>query len=132
MYFPYLRGRQNELLCLRDLLDAEKLSSKVIPIIEPVKFSSTFFSTLKKFIEMNHEVIVIRNPKVGSFSKELNDMRKNIDKESDENKKRKLQETLDDYRNLWNDSDISKAYLVDDKVISDITITKKYLMLKML
>ena len=28
MYFPYLRGRQNELLCLRELLDAGKLSSK--------------------------------------------------------------------------------------------------------
>ena len=91
MYFPYLRGRQNELLCLRELLDAGKLSSKVIPIIEPVKFSSTFFSTLTKFIEMNRKVIVIRNPKVGSFSKELTDMRKNIEKESDENKKQKLQ-----------------------------------------
>ena len=53
MYFPYLRGRQNELLCLRGLLNAGKLSSKVIPIIEPVRFSSTFFSTLTKFIEMN-------------------------------------------------------------------------------
>ena len=78
MYFPYLRGRQNELLCLRELLDAGKLSSKVIPIIEPVKFSSTFFSTLTKFIEMNRKVIVIRNPKVGSFSKELTDMRKKV------------------------------------------------------
>lgn len=124
MYFPYLRGRQNELLCLRELLDAGKLSSKVIPIIEPVKFSSTFFSTLTKFIEMNRKVIVIRNPKVGSFSKELNDMRKNIEKESDENKKQKLQKTLDGYKNVWNDSGIQKAYLVDGKVISDIIENK--------
>ena len=51
MYFPYLRGRQNELLCLRELLDTGKLSLKVIPIIEPVKFSSTFFSTITKFVE---------------------------------------------------------------------------------
>ena len=124
MYFPYLRGRQNELLCLRELLDAGKLSSKVIPIIEPVKFSSTFFSTLTKFIETNRKVIVIRNPKVGSFSKELNDMRKNIEKENDENKKKKLQKTLDSYRNLWNDPGIQKAYLVDDKVISNIIENK--------
>lgn len=124
MYFPYLRGRQNELLCLRELLNAGKLSSKVIPIIEPVKFSSTFFSTLTKFIEVNHKVIVIRNPKVGSFSKELNDMRKNIEKESDENKRQKLQKTLDGYKNLWNAPGIQKAYLVDDKIVSEIKKNK--------
>lgn len=124
MYFPYLRGRQNELLCLRELLDAGKLSSKVIPIIEPVKFSSTFFSSLMKFTEMNRKVIVIRNPKVGSFSKELNDMRKKIEKESDENKKQKLQKTIDGYKNVWNDSSIQKAYLVNGKVISDIIENK--------
>lgn len=120
MYFPYLRGRQNELLCLRELLDAGKLSTKIIPIIEPVKFSRTFFSTLTKFIEMNRKVIVIRNPKMGSFRRELSDMRKNIEKESDENKKQKFQKTLDGYKNVWNDEGIQKAYLVDGKVISDI------------
>ena len=124
MYFPYLRGRQNELLCLRELLDAGKLSSKVIPIIEPVRFSSTFFSTLINFIETKRNVIVIRNPKVGSFSKESNDMRMNIEKESDENKKQKLQKTLDGYKNVWNDSGIQKAYLVDGKIISDIIENK--------
>ena len=124
MYFPYFRGRQNELLCLRELLDAGRLSSKVIPIIEPVKFSSTFFSTLTKFIEMNHEVIVIKNPKVGSFSKELTDMRKKIEKENDENKKKKLQKTLEGYKNVWNNANIQKAYIVDDRVVSDITENK--------
>src|SRR5699024_9194001 len=98
-----LRGRQNELLCLRELLDGGKLSSGVIPIIEHVKFSSTFFSTLTKFIETNRNVIVISNPKGGSFSKELNDMRKDIEKESDESKKQKLQKTLDGYKNVWYD-----------------------------
>lgn len=48
---------------------------------------------------MDHKVIVIRNPKVGSFGKEFNDMQKNIEKESDENKKQKLQKTLDGYKN---------------------------------
>ena len=69
---------------------------------------------------MNREVIVIRNPKVGSFSKELSDMRKNIEKESDENKKEKLQKTLDKYKKVWNDSGIQKAYLVDDNMVSKI------------
>lgn len=118
MYFPYLRGRQNELLCLRELLDAGKLSSKIIPIIEPVKFSSTLFSTLTKFIEMGHQVIVIRNPEVGSFRKESGDMIKNIEKESDEKKKEKIRKTLEGYKEVWNNSQIQKAYLVDDDVIS--------------
>lgn len=118
MYFPYLRGRQNELLCLRELLDAGKLSSKVIPIIEPVKFSSTLFSTLTKFIEMRHQVIVIRNPEVGSFRKESGDMIKNIEKESDEKKKEKIRKTLEGYKEVWNNPQIQKAYLVDDDVIS--------------
>ncbi len=124
MYFPYLRGRQNELLCLRELLDAGKLSSKVIPIIEPVKFSSTFFSTLKKFVEMNRQIVVIRNPKVGLFNKELNDMKKNIEKESDDYKKEKLQKTLNDYKIAWNDAGIQKAFLLNNKVLSNI-IDKK-------
>ncbi len=118
MYFPYLRGRQNELLCLRELLDAGKLSSKVIPIIEPVKYSSTLFSTLTKFIEMGHQVIVIRNPEVGSFRKESGDMIKNIEKESDEKKKEKIRKTLEGYKEVWNNPQIQKAYLVDDDVIS--------------
>ncbi len=124
MYFPYLRGRQNELLCLRELIDAGQLSSKVIPIIEPVKFSSTFFSTIEKFIETNRKVIIIRNPKVGSFCKELSEMKKNIEQESDENKKEKLQKTLDRYKNLWNAPTIQKAYMINDKIISNILENK--------
>ena len=124
MYFPYLRGRQNELLCLRELLDAGKLSSKVIPIIEPVKFSSTFFSTLKKFVEKEHSVIVIRNPKVGSFYKEWGDMERNIEKATDANKKEKLQKTLADYKNVWKHPNIQTAYVVDSKVISEIRENK--------
>ena len=41
MYFPYLKGRQYELLAIRELLSKNLLSKKIIPIIEPVKVSST-------------------------------------------------------------------------------------------
>lgn len=120
MYFPYLRGRQNELLCLRELLDAGKLSSKVIPIIEPVKFSNTLFSTLSKFIEMGHQVIVIRNPEVGSFRKESGEIIKNIEKESDEKKIEKIRKMLEGYKEVWNNPQIQKAYLVDRNVVSRV------------
>ena len=38
MYFPYLRGRQFELIALRDLVDKGVLSDKIIPIIEPLNY----------------------------------------------------------------------------------------------
>ncbi|WP_153052429.1 sce7725 family protein, partial [Streptococcus suis] len=46
MYFPYLRGRQYELIALRELLENDTLSKRVVPIIEPVKLSSTLINTL--------------------------------------------------------------------------------------
>ncbi len=121
MYFPYLRGRQNELLCLRELLEARVLSDKIVPIIEPVRFNSTLFSTLTKFIEMHRHIIIIANPKVGSFNKEYADMKKKIEREEDESKKEKLQKTLNSYIDLLNHENIQKAYIVDNKIIAEIT-----------
>ena len=37
MYFPYLRGRQFELIALRELLENDLIGDKIIPIIEPIK-----------------------------------------------------------------------------------------------
>lgn len=120
MYYPYLRGRQNELLCLRELLDAGKLSTQIVPMIEPVKFNSTFLSTLKKFIEKDQNVIVIQNPKVGSFCKEVSDMKRNAETEADESKREKLLKTLESCKLLFEDPHIRKAYLVDGEGISEI------------
>ena len=76
MYFPYLRGRQYELLALCELLDNKRLGKHIIPIIEPVKLSSTLIKTLNVFIQNNSQIAVIHNPQVGSFSKELKDEKK--------------------------------------------------------
>ena len=47
MYFPYLRGKQFELIALREASNLlEKNKTKVSPIIEPVKDSTTFKSTI--------------------------------------------------------------------------------------
>lgn len=35
MYFPILRGRQFELLALRECVNKSLLSNKIIPIVEP-------------------------------------------------------------------------------------------------
>lgn len=68
MYLPYLRGKQFELIGLRDissLLSAN--SGKISPIIEPVKDSSTIKSTIVELISKNINFTIIINPQVGTF-----------------------------------------------------------------
>ena len=95
MYYPYLRGRQNELLCLRELLEKDKLSKKVIPVIEPVRWSSTFFSTIKKFVEKDREIIIIKNPEVGSFLKEYREKIGKIEELEPSDKKEKQKKIVE-------------------------------------
>ena len=51
MYFPYVRGRQYELLALKELVSGGLLSDKIIPIVEPVKLSPTLINTMAEFIK---------------------------------------------------------------------------------
>ena len=119
MYFPYLRGRQNELLCLRELLQEGKLYENVIPIIEPVRFNSTFLTTIQKFIDANRKIVIIRNPKVGSFEKDLDSFQKNITDELDIAKQEKLEKILADYKSMLREPNVISAYLCNKKIISD-------------
>lgn len=120
MYYPYFRGRQNELLCLRELLENNRLSEKITPVLEPVKFSSTFFATLKKFIESDREIILIQNPAVGKFAKEYKKALKDIEDTEQDEKKGKLKKTLEEYQRILEDEHIRKGYLVNSKVINHV------------
>lgn len=71
MYFPIFRGRQYDLLAIRELKKSGRLNKKIIPIIEPIKLSSTLISTIRAFEEDESNLIVISNPKVGSLMGEL-------------------------------------------------------------
>ncbi|MFC5530322.1 sce7725 family protein [Cohnella yongneupensis] len=71
MYYPIIRGRQYDLLALRELQSRGILSNKIIPVIEPIKLSTTLMSTISMFVEHKNRVIVITNPKVGSLLGEL-------------------------------------------------------------
>lgn len=71
MYFPILRGRQYDLLALRDLKRQGRLSSNIVPIIEPIKLSSTLQTTVREFENDESNLIIISNPKVGSLLDEL-------------------------------------------------------------
>lgn len=71
MYFPYLRGRQFELIALRELVEKGVLSSRITPIIEPVKLSSTLVKTIEKYEVNGKQLAIITNHKVGSFNSDV-------------------------------------------------------------
>ena len=102
MYFPYLRGRQYELLALRDMLNNGLLSKKVIPIIEPVKASSTTLTVINTFVEKKHEFILIRNPKVGSFVHD--------------GKKEENAQLLSKIKGLTNEQSVFSGIIIDDEL----------------
>lgn len=76
MYFPILRGRQFELIALRELLQKKLIGKSIFPIIEPVKLSSTLCATLATYRCNNAGIGVVRNPAVGNFSSDLQKVEK--------------------------------------------------------
>lgn len=61
MYFPFLRGRQYELLALKELVQKSLLNDKIIPIVEPIKISSTLKSTLELYNKENKPLALVLN-----------------------------------------------------------------------
>lgn len=80
MYYPYVRGRQYELLALRELVVSGRLSEHITPIIEPVKVSSTLSKTMDEFVNNERKVCIICNPAVGSFNEDMNKDKNNINR----------------------------------------------------
>lgn len=85
MYFPYVRGRQYELLALRELVSKDLLSENITPIIEPVKLSSTLAKTMEVFIKKQRNLGIVCNPAVGSFNSDMKN------EENDSNKQKFLE-----------------------------------------
>lgn len=66
MYFPYLRGKQYELLALREL--SPFIDSQIIPIIEPVKTNTSSLKTALDVLQKeNITCQIVVNPVVGDF-----------------------------------------------------------------
>ena len=72
MYLPYIRGKQFELIGIRELFEKYPniLTKKdfISPIIEPVKDSSTLKTTLKSLLDKGVNFTYIINPQVGTFT----------------------------------------------------------------
>ena len=71
MYYPILRGRQNELIAIRELSKHGKLNN-IVPILEPVKVSSTLFSTISQLRKTGNRAAIVLNSDIGTFEYELN------------------------------------------------------------
>lgn len=68
MYFPYFRGKQNELAAIRETA-AILARSDITPIIEPVKSQlNPLRKTLDAIRDENGAAVVIMNPKVGDLA----------------------------------------------------------------
>ncbi|WP_199616959.1 sce7725 family protein [Paenibacillus alkalitolerans] len=81
MYFPFLRGRQFELIAIRELIEKSLINRSVMPIVEPVKLSAALIKTLVSFRESDRALGLVRNPQVGSMLKDLADEKNKKDKD---------------------------------------------------
>ncbi len=112
MYFPILRGRQFELLALRECVSKKILSNQIIPIVEPVKVSSTYTKTVDSFIKAGRSIAIIRNPQVGSWGKDLN-------KESNTKVREQVYEQL-------KDANVISSFYVTSKLDACIELAAEY------
>lgn len=114
MYFPYLRGRQFELIAIRELLEVNRISEKIIPIIEPVKPTSTLLKTIQTFVAKERKIAVILNPVVGDFVKKLYEMRKEESKVAEE------LATI-----LFNNDYVIKSFVMNDSIAKTLKDKEK-------
>lgn len=78
MYYPYFRGKQNELLLLKEQAKLI-LNSKITPIIEPVnKNISALDRAIKELDSVNAKYIILINPICGDFKQNNSSLLKSI------------------------------------------------------
>lgn len=68
MYYPYLRGKQFELIALRDFANENPDNHNICPIIEPVKENLKFLdNTIDVLKDYGEEFVLVLNPNEGDF-----------------------------------------------------------------
>ncbi|WP_203637782.1 sce7725 family protein [Levilactobacillus wangkuiensis] len=68
IYFPYFRGRQFDLLALKNIAQQHILPPNIIPIIEPVRDIRALPQTVAAFVEHDQPLVVIANPTVSDYA----------------------------------------------------------------
>ena len=69
-YFPLLRGKQNEMLALRELAEEIALIGGVVPIIEPVRWNRNTIISINAFMDSNMRFVLVCNPALGDYSED--------------------------------------------------------------
>lgn len=70
MYFPYLRGKQFELIALREFAEQYPDTAKIVPIIEPVKSTFNGLNTAAEVMfEKRLKFALVLNPTDGDFKR---------------------------------------------------------------
>lgn len=108
MYLPYLRGRQFELLALRELVEKNLISPKIIPIIEPINPTPTLITTLQTYSNNKRNISIIINPRVGNFTSKIKKI------EDKENK------FLKSISQCIKQKEIIKSYIVNKNLVDKI------------
>ena len=67
-YFPLLRGKQHELVALRELAGDIAKSGNVVPILEPVNANATTRKSMNRFMVESMPFLFICNPRYGEFA----------------------------------------------------------------
>lgn len=67
-YHPFLRGKQNELLALRELADRIAENSTICPILEVVRANGGTRKSLETFAKAGMPFVFITNPEHGDFA----------------------------------------------------------------
>lgn len=72
MYFPFLRGKQFELIALRESISFMNIDNTIRPIIEPVKKkTATYTKTIDILQRSNVNFTVVINPSVGEIVRDI-------------------------------------------------------------
>jgi len=120
MYFPYLRGRQFELIALREYALQKSDKNNVFPIIEPVKKTfNSFKLAIPKFIEGHIPFAIILNPQVGDLvgSKDiLNELEEEL-KDSSWTAAFIVQNNMDDIREQIDKYGLDKVMVICSKTV---------------
>jgi len=69
MYIPYFRGKQFDLLALKESVVEGLLTEGIIPLIEPVRDSAHLRKTIEAFIEQERDILIVENPEVGKVQR---------------------------------------------------------------
>lgn len=117
MYFPFLRGRQFELLALRELVEKDLIGNNILPIIEPIKPTTTLATTLASYLDKDKKLAVVFNPSVGDFVKKIKALNR-------EEKEKGIDGVVNSINNYIANENIIKSYIMNNNIAEKVSLKR--------